>query len=303
MSGSPIVAQLGERLQSYRKHQLTGIVRISTQNKQQWYLYYILGRIVWTKSRTHSLRRWQRHLAIHSPVFFEQIEKPIARSYNQWNYSALARLVKLKQFRRDRFCKTVAGCIREDIFDILYMGTEQHRQTGQLLAYEPVKKQAATVPFIMLQQEIAWKEAQQDWLTWQSTGLAKVSPDRAPEILQLQTLKEQTSEKTFQALTKFVDGQSTFRDLSNTFRQPLIPLTKSFLPYASRRILAVVEIPDIVEGDSDGFDPELQPTELQPTELQPTKLNQHSDKQPDQPSISSYVEKGIAPSQQNLLSG
>ena len=262
MLGSPIVTQLGERLQSYRKQQFTGLVKISAQHKPQWYLYYILGRIAWTKSRTHSLRRWKRHLAIHNPVFFEQIEKPIARSYDQWNYTAISRLVKLKQFRRDRFCKTVAGCIREDIFDILYMGTVQHRQTGQLFAYEAVKKQAATMPFIMIQQEIAWQEAQQDWLAWQRTGLAKVSPDWAPNILQLQTLEEQTSERTFKILTKFIDGQHTFRDLSNTFRQPLIPLTKSLLPYVSRRILAIAEIPDIVEGNSHGFDIELQTTEL-----------------------------------------
>ena len=99
MSGSPIATQLGEKLQSYRKQQFTGLVKVSTQNKQQWYLYYILGRIVWTKSRVHSLRRWKRHLAIHSPVFFEQIEKPAVASYNNWNYSAAASRTKLTQRR------------------------------------------------------------------------------------------------------------------------------------------------------------------------------------------------------------
>ena len=188
MSGSLIASQLGEKLQAYRKQQFTGLVKVSSQNQQQWYLYYILGRIVWTKSRSHSLRRWQRHLAIHSPIFFEEIEKPAAASYEQWNYTALARLVKLKQFRRDHFSKTVIGCVREDIFDLLYIGTLQQRQTGQLLTYEPAKKQAAIVPFVMIQQEMAWQDAQQDWLAWESAGLTKVSPDWAPIITQVAAL-------------------------------------------------------------------------------------------------------------------
>ena len=259
MSGSLIANQLGEKLQAYRKQQFTGLAKVSGQNQQQWYLYYILGRIVWTKSRTHSLRRWQRHFAIHSPVFFEKIEKPAAASYERWNYTALARLVKLKQFRRDHFSKMVIGCIREDIFDILYVGTLQQQQTGQLLSYEAQKKQAAIVPFVMIQQALAWQEAQQDWLAWQSAGLTKVSPDWAPVITQVNALKEQTPKKTFQILTKFINGQNTFRDLAGIFRQPIIPLTKSLLPYISRRMMTVTELPDLVNHPSDGFHPELLP--------------------------------------------
>ena len=195
MSGSLVASQLKEKLQAYRKQQFTGLVKVSSQNQQQWYLYCILGRIVWIKSRTHSLRRWQRHLAIHSPVFFEKIGKPAPQSYQSWNYSALARLVKLKQFRRDHFSKMVVGCVREDIFDILYIGTQQQRKTGQVLTYEPAKKQAAIVPFVMIQQELTWQDAQQDWLTWQGAGLTKVSPDWAPVITQVNALKDQTPEK------------------------------------------------------------------------------------------------------------
>lgn len=271
MSGNPIADQLGEKLQSYRKQQFTGLVKVSTQKQQQqWYLYYILGRIVWTKSRTHSLRRWKRHLAIHSPVFFEQIEEPIVKSYHSWNYSAIAREVKLKKFRRDRFSKTVIGCIREDIFDMLYVGTLQHRQTGQFLTYKPAKKQAAIVPFVMIQQGLAWQEAQQDFASWQSAGLTKISPDWAPTIAQIEALKSQTPEKTFQVLTKFVDGQNTFRDLAGIFRQPLIPLTKSLLPYVARKMLSVAEVPDLVENASDGFHPDLLPTDPAEREMSPT---------------------------------
>ncbi|MGC1307430.1 MAG: response regulator [Phormidesmis sp.] len=257
MPGSLIASELEENIQTYREQQFTGLVKISSSKGHQWYVYYLLGRIVWTKSRTHSLRRWQRHLAIHSPVFFEQITQPVSLSYDSWNYVALSKLVKLKQFRQDQFSKVVESCITEDLFDILQVGTALYEQSGQSLSYEVHPKEAATLPFIMLQQELAWQEAQQEWFVWEKAALAKFSPDWAPTIKQIDTLKTQTPTQTFQTLTTFVDGQNTLRDLAIKFQQPIIPLTKSLLPYVSREMLGLAEIPDIIENASEGFHPEL----------------------------------------------
>jgi two-component system, chemotaxis family, response regulator PixG len=257
MSGSLVASDLEEKIQHYRSQQFTGLVKVNGQNGHQWVIYYLLGRIVWTKSRIHSLRRWQRHLAIHSPVFFEQITQPVSLSYESWNYASLARLVKLKQFRRDQFSKVVESCIIEDLFDILQVGTVQQAQLGKSLSHEVHSKEASVIPFIMLQQELVWQDAQQEWLVWEQAGLAKFSPDWAPTITQLETLREQTPPQTFQTLTTFVDGQNTLRDLASKFRQPIIPLTKSILPYVSRKMLGLIEIPDLVENASHGFGTEL----------------------------------------------
>lgn len=257
MPGSLIASDLEDNIQTYREQQFTGLVKVTGLQEHQWYIYYLLGRVVWTKSRTHSLRRWQRHLAIHSPVFFEQITQPVSLSYESWNYVALARLVKLKQFRRDQFSKVVESCITEDLFDILQVGTLQYNQSGQSLTYEAHAKDAASLPFIMLQQERGWQEAQQEWHVWDQAGLAKISPDWAPTITQLDVLKAQTPPQTFQTLTTFADGNNTLRDLALKFKQPIIPLAKSILPYVSRQLLGINEIPDIVENANDGFHPEL----------------------------------------------
>lgn len=257
MPGSIITHELEDKIQSYREQQFTGFVKISGQRDYQWFVYYLLGRVVWTKSRVHSLRRWQRHLAIHSPVFFEQITQPISLSYESWNYTSLSRLVKLKQFRRDQFSKVVESCIAEDLFDILQVGTVQYEQSGQPLTYQAIEKEASSLPFIMLQQERAWQEAKQEWQVWEQAGLSKFSPDWAPSITNLEMLKAQTPSQTFQTLTTFVDGQSTLRDLAVTFKQPIIPLTKSILPYVSRKMLGLAEISDLVENANDGFDAEL----------------------------------------------
>ncbi len=257
MSGSLIASDLEEKIQAYREQQFTGLVKVSGLKGNQWFVYYLLGRLAWTKSRTHSLRRWQRHLAIHSPAFFDQITQPANVSYDSWNYAALARLVKLNQFRRDQFSKVVESCITEDLFDILQIGTLELQQYNHALVYEAHAREAAHLPFIMLHQALAWQDAQQEWQAWEQAGLANFSPDWAPVITQLETLKIQTPPQTFQTLTTFVDGKNTLRDLAIKFKQPIIPLVKSILPYVSRQMLGLSKIPDIVETASDGFDPEL----------------------------------------------
>ncbi|MGB3297987.1 MAG: response regulator, partial [Phormidesmis sp.] len=278
MPSRAIISGLEEKIHSCREQQFTGLIKVNDQHECQWFIYYLLGRIVWIKARTHPLRRWQRHLAVHSPVFFEQISQSAGYSYESWNYAALSRLVKLKQFRRDQFSKVVESCIIENIFDILQVGTLQNAQHGKNLTYETQPREAASLPFVMLQQESVWQEAQQEWHVWEQAGLTKFFPDWAPAITQLEALKAQTPPQTFQTLATFVDGQNTLRDLANKFQQPIIPLTKSLLPYISRSMLRLAEIPDLIENASDGFDAELlktQKTVTQPTPIATISADQH----------------------------
>jgi len=263
MPDNPVVYELEKQIQTRRKHQFTGVVVVganaqsSTQSNAQWEIYFLLGRVVWVKSRIHAIRRWQRHLAIHSPLFSARIAQPVAQSYPNWNYTALARLVTLKQFRRDQFSRIVENCVTEDLFDILYVGTNQYSKTGQTLTYKAATKEASDLPFIMLQQELSWSEAKTSWESWEKANLTKCSPDWALVVAQPQALKEQTPPKTFETLTSVIHKQRTLRDLSDKFKQPLIPLTRSLLPYVSKRLLSFVEIADTVENTPTDFYPSL----------------------------------------------
>ena len=257
MPGNPIIQDLEEKIQTCREQQFTGVVQVGAQQDHIWQVYYLLGRIVWTRSRTHSLRRWQRHLAVHEPVFFEQVVQPASLSYKSWNYAAIARLVKLKQFRRSQFYAVVESCIAEDLFDILQAGTWRHQQTGQPLTYTLHAEEAANLPFIMLQQERAWQDAQQAWQDWEQAKLTQVSPNWALAITDLNAVKAQTPPQALQTLTTFADGKSTLRDLSINFKQPIIPLAKSLFPYVSRKLLHFTEIPNLLRDADNSFYSEL----------------------------------------------
>jgi chemotaxis family two-component system response regulator PixG len=261
MLGSLIASDLDEKLRMNRGQQFTGLVKVNGQHgphqaRHQWVIYYLLGQIVWTKSRVHSLRRWQRHLAAYSPAFYEQLTPPTRLSYESWNYASLARLVMRQQFPADQFYKIVESCIAEDLFDILQVGSVQQARFAQGFTYEAHSQAPTGFPFLKLQQGLAWQRAQQMWMAWEQAGLAQLSPDWAPVITQLETLREQSPPRTFKTLTTFVDGKTTLRELAGQFKQPLIPLTKSILTYVSRKMLGLIEVPDLVINASDGFDAE-----------------------------------------------
>ena len=244
MSGNSIVNSLDKKIRAYREQNLTGIVRVSSE-QSQWLMYYLSGQIVWTKSRTHAIRRWLRHLRIHSPVLFEKIaQSEGGLPYRSWNYAALARLVKLKQFNSGRFAMMVEGYIAEDLFDMLQVGTAQHSRSEYGLTYKSYDKAAANQPFLTIHPDRVWRDARQEWQEWEQAGLAKLSPDRAPVITQREVLKQQTSPQTFQMLTTFLDGNNTIRDLAIKFRRSIVPIARSMLPYVHKHVLALTRVSD-----------------------------------------------------------
>jgi two-component system, chemotaxis family, response regulator PixG len=247
MTDNLFIQSVGEILQTQQTQKFTGLLTINSAQGHQWGIYYLLGRMVWIQSRIHAIRRWRRHLAIHSPVLYERMTQPTCQPYDQWNYRALARAIKLKQFRRDQFSNIVESCLTEDLFDLLQVGSFQYSQSGQLLTYQAQSEAAANLPFVILQPEESWQSAQTAWQVWQQNGLAKFSPDWAPVILQPENLQAQTTAEAFQTLTTFADGQRTLRDLSLKFQQPLLPLTKSILAHVTQKSMGLVELPDLIQ--------------------------------------------------------
>lgn len=251
-----VAAKLTENIHNCYEQQFTGLLKITEHTGKPWYVYFLLGRITWAQSSRHPLRSWKRHLAVHSPVLSEQINEPVSLYYEYWNYAALARLVRLKQFPREQFSKVVEGCVTEVLFDILQAGIWQIDKAVELVI-ENQPKEAASMPFIMLENLQTWEKAQHDWQRWEQAGLTKLSPNWAPLIKLPEDLKAQTPLQTFQTLTSFANGENTLRDLAVRFKQPIIPIAKSIRPYVGRQLLEFAEIPDIVDSAHHGFHPEM----------------------------------------------
>lgn len=241
-----------EKLRSSYEQQFTGFYRVSAQKGAKWYIYFLLGRVVWAQASKRPFRTWQRHITIHSPVLSKQIGNPVSLYYEYWNYAALSRLVKLKQFPRAQFAKIVEDSVAEVLFDILQATAWQYEEFGDLLI-EVQPGEAGNMPFVMLENLQSWQKAQQSWQQWEQAGLTKISPNWAPVIKNIDALKEQTPLQTFQTLNSFANGENTLRDLAIKVKQPIIPIARSIRPYVVKKLLSFTEIPDIVENAHQGF--------------------------------------------------
>ncbi|EDX85320.1 response regulator receiver domain protein [Synechococcus sp. PCC 7335] len=248
-----VARKLTEKIRDCYDQKFTGLLKISGHKTNLWYVYLMLGRIVWAQSSQHPLRSWKRHLTVHSPTFCEQTGE--LAPYESWNYLALSRLVRLKQFPRDQFSKIVEDYVAEALFDILQSSMLPYEEAGEI-SIDVQSKEAADMPFLMLQKLQSWEKAQQDWQEWQQAGLAKLSPNWAPTIKLHRELKDQTSPQTFQTLNSFANGENTLRDLSIKLKQPIISIARSIFPYVSRQLLAFTEVSDIADEAHHGFHPE-----------------------------------------------
>ena len=267
----PVVAQaLHTSLQNYRLQKWTGFVTISSHDQQQWQVYYVLGRIVWIASRRHSLRRWCRQLARYSPSFFAQLKQPLSCSYPSWNYSALARLVKIKQFSHSQFSQVVEGCIREDLFDILQAGSMAHYQSGHRLCFEEHSADSIVTTFILPQASLVWQVVQQEWQAWQAAGLAHFSPDVSVKVISPDGLEAKAPPLMVQALVETAQQRSSLRDMALSLKLSVLELTAALVPFVEQELLAFTEVPNLIAEPIDhGFSTDLVP----PSSIEATALS------------------------------
>ncbi|MEL7068349.1 MAG: response regulator [Cyanobacteria bacterium J06581_3] len=268
MLSQGIVSGLDNKIRAYREQQFTGVIKVSaqdgaqssTQNSvqtPQWFLYSLLGRIVWVQSRRHSLRRWKRHLSIYTPTLYKQITQRSDLPVEAWNYMSLARLVKLKKLSENKLSNVIEGTVAEDLFDILQVGQWQYDRSRQPLSYEPSAQALTSFPFVMINYERAWREAKEQWHAWSRAGLAAYSPDCGLAIGNYEMLRRRTSNQTLQTIKACAHQRSTLRDLAIKFRQPVVLLTKSMLPYIVEDMITFAEVPSLFERFSHGFPPAL----------------------------------------------
>ena len=241
MTVDSITRNLAECLSASHQQQLTGVIKVSSY-QHYWLIYYVAGRIVLTQASHHPKRRWRRQLIVRSPAFWRQAAQ---QPYECWNYSALVQQVAYQRFELETLVGMVEACAAEDLFDMLQASYLQHISVGGSLQMEVRAQTIDRSKVVPLQHGRIWQQAQQNWQLWTQAGLADVSPNQVPVIAQPDLLQRTAPIQIYQTLSALVDGRNTFRDLSVKFRQPLVSLAGSILPYVSSHGLAIAEVPDI----------------------------------------------------------
>lgn len=244
MSHTSIIAEIDHKIQRAKSGLFTGILAIGIDQDVEWFLYFLVGQIVWANDRTHSNRRWQRQFRKYSSDLNAKTLQDITHRTN--NYRTMAQLVMGQEFSRETFSAIVRGCISEILFDIVHRASLAFPASPPQLVYKVSARNGANFPCIGLQRRPIWQQVQQEWQDWQQAKLIDYGPNLAPTIVHGDILQERTSSTTFQTLKKMANGQQTLRDLAIKTKQPLIPLTQSLVPHIRRDLIKLVHLNDLV---------------------------------------------------------
>ncbi|ESA38567.1 response regulator receiver protein [Leptolyngbya sp. Heron Island J] len=243
MSKISVIDELTHKIQRARESLFTGILAIGTDTDVEWFLYFLVGQIVWANDRSHSKRRWHRQFLKNSSDLSQKNLKEI--SYQAQNYKSVAQLVMNQKFSREHFSKIVRGCISEILFDIVHSATLSKQTANSPLIYKVSPRNGANFPCIGLRREPIWEQVQQDWQHWQQAHLTEYCPNLAPVIMQSGILQERISLDAFQDLKRWANGQHTLRDLAIRTQQPLISLTKALVPHIRRDLIKLASVKDL----------------------------------------------------------
>lgn len=235
------VNQLVSQFQSAAQAQFSGQLDFWVTSDRRWSLYFRLGRLIWTASSEHRVRRWYRLLKQYCPTIqpnsIQLREKEIPF---HWEYLVLSVLFKRQHISREQVLALIQATALEVLFDLLHV-SEQITQSGY--AYD--KQEQFGDPLAPLNAEQLLAHVQQAWNAWCSAGLVHYAPNAVPVIKRPEELKQCVTAKTYQVLEGRMTGETTLRDLASVMGQDLLTLTRVLSPHIQRDLIELRRIPDL----------------------------------------------------------
>jgi two-component system, chemotaxis family, response regulator PixG len=213
------------------------------QNKE-WLFYMYLGRIIYATGGSHPVRRWRRYIVSHIPQVVPELSEQlyplneiIDRVQICWEYDLLSLWVEQGKVRREAAVKLIRAVIGEMLFDLMQIAEIKYELKKQ------EKLSSGQLALIDTEQSIA--QAENIWQAWQAANLISFLPDWAPVIQEPQQLQSLTSVKSYQVLSRFLDGKHTLRDLAALKHTNVVRVASSILPYTRSGLVGLMSIPDL----------------------------------------------------------
>jgi len=231
---------LADQFAALKQARFSGRLLLKASLEQEWTFYLYLGRIIYATGGVHSVRRWQRNLAIYCPqVDLRQPNLP-RNLANPWEYQLLCWWVKQQQTNREQISQMIRAVVAEVLFDITQATQVMHQA-------QPDPEGTPLLPqqLVLIDTEQAIAQAQKDWQTWQTANITDLLPNRAPVIKRPEELQHRTSAATYQTLTTLLSGQLSLRDLAVQMKRQAVEVTRSLLPFIQLGVIELIEIPDL----------------------------------------------------------
>lgn len=226
-----------------KQSQYSGQLSVHQSEQRQWTLYIYLGRIIYATGGVHPVRRYKRNLSIFMPALMSELaqyeRKPeLLDSFSSalcWEYELLKMWSQQGKLDRKQLNNFIVAQINEILFDL----TQAKQVTIEYVAQQLVN------PLILIDPEKVVAEAWRHWQNWQNSKLADRYPDTAPVVIHPEELRLHANPKTYQGMTKLLDGKRSLRDLVVVLKQDLAQFTSMLSPYIQMGLIELIDIPDL----------------------------------------------------------
>ena len=227
-----------------RKQQFSGQIKLTAPNGDKWTFFLSWGRLVYAAGGNHAVRRWHRQVSHYCPeipldaklLTQELVLISKENKHPCWEYQLLSHWHKQGDITQKQAAQIIAAIIVEVLFDIT--------QTAKIF-YEITPKGALPEQLVLINADQVIHKSKSLWQVWHDARLADRSPNLAPIIKSPTELKKHAPENVFQTLTKLLNGQHTFRDLSSRLHRDVLDIAQSLLPYIQAGTVGIIQIPDI----------------------------------------------------------
>jgi two-component system, chemotaxis family, response regulator PixG len=236
-------AKQAQLFQSLKTRAFSGKVYLKSATEKEWVFYLYVGRILYATGGNHKVRRWRRNLVICLPKIARNLSEELAgvdvhspSLQDCWEYELLCLWVEQKKISIEEATKTIRQVLADIFFDV--------NQAGEV-GFRSVSGSSLNKQLVVLDAQKSIVEAWKLWNDWQGAKLENRSPNYAPIIRRPEQLRVRTEPKTYEALTKLLDGEHTFLDLALQMNRDVIQVTRSLMPYIQMKFVEMIEIPDL----------------------------------------------------------
>jgi len=239
--------KFSEKLLNLQKRQFSGCLIVKNNTKLEWKIYLCLGRIIWVEGGEHPNRSWRRKLLKYSKKPLPNYKKIKNKlSWDSVKYQVLGIYLEEELITRESAINLIEKQTRYRLFDLLHFEIK-----GELSYTEVLKTEKKSLdemfkkPVILLNTEQVLVLSQKNLEAWLEKGLVFFSPNLAPKIVKPEILMEKVPLKTYDNLSKYLDGKKSLRDLASFMEQDVLKLTVNLIPYVQEGILEFTSVEDV----------------------------------------------------------
>lgn len=217
-----------------------------------WLVFCFNGRIIYAGQSEDSLSRLRDYLRrFRAENALDQIEVPSIASVNAPEYGYLWALLEKNLITPAQARSIIHGMVYETLFDLLSL----HHGSFIFEMGPPLAPQLTTLEISSLLAKIM-KQVQE----WKTFHPHIQSPNQCPLIPDLQKLQQTLRPNAFETLSRWADGQTSFRQIARYLNRDIVTVTKAMYPFIQQGFVQLLNPTSDGESSSPkklGFPPKV----------------------------------------------